>query len=511
MATRRYVPLKGSDRKPSSDASLLGPVDPTELLTVSLYLRPPASPAPGERLDRATFVQRHGARPDDIARVSAYVVEHGLVVADTDPARRLVRVAGTVEALSRTFQTKLDRYRNPAGEHRGRSGPIYVGDDVVDLLHGVFGLDDRPQARPHFRVSAAKAAATSFTAVEIGKLYDFPEGDGAGQTIALIELGGGFVESDLDNYFKGLGLSTPSVTAVPVDAGRNLPTGDANGPDGEVMLDIEVAGALAPGAAIAVYFAPNTDQGFIDAITQAIHDQTTKPSVLSISWGGPEDSWTQQAATAMDQAFQDAASLGVTICVASGDGGSSDGETDGKAHADFPASSPNVLACGGTHVTAAATATTISAEKVWNDGSQGGASGGGISTLFPVPSYQQGLTLPKSANAGAGPGRGVPDVAGNADPESGYQVVVDGESTVIGGTSAVAPLWAGLIARLNASLGRPVGFLNPFLYAHASTCRDITSGNNGAYKAAKGWDACTGLGSPKGAALLAALEADAGT
>jgi kumamolisin len=272
------------------------------------------------------------------------------------------------------------------------------------------------------------------------------------------------------------------------------------------MLDIEVAGALAPAAQIGVYFAPNTEQGFIDAVTQAVHDQTLKPSVVSISWGGPESGWTQAAATTMDQAFQDAAALGVTICVASGDGGSADGSTDGSAQADFPASSPNVLGCGGTRVTAAPGGTTIAGEVVWNDGAQGGAGGGGISTLFPVPAYQQNIDLPASANAGAGPGRGVPDVSGNADPQSGYQVRVDGQNMVIGGTSAVAPLWAGLIARLNSTLGRPVGFLNPQLYAHASALRDITNGNNGAYQAGPGWDACTGLGSPNGTAILAALR-----
>jgi kumamolisin len=504
MTTRQYVPLEGSERKPPAGATPLGPADPAELLTVSLYLKPRAAPAAGRRLDRAEFAGLHGATPDALARIEAYAKDHGLVVADVHPARRLVRLSGTTDAFAKAFRTKLDRYAIATGEHRGRTGPLYIGDDVVDLVHGVFGLDDRPQARAQFRVAGAKAA-TTVTAVEMGVLYDFPPGTGAGETIALIELGGGYVQSDLSHYFKGLSLKEPTVTAVDVDKGRNAPTHDANGPDGEVMLDIEVAGALAPGAHIAVYFAPNTDQGFLDAVTQAIHDEKLKPSVISISWGGPESSWTQAAATAMDQAFQDAASLGVTICVASGDGGSSDGATDGLAHADFPASSPNVLGCGGTRVTVASGATTIASETVWNEGAQGGAGGGGISTLFPVPAYQQGLTLPPSANPGAGPGRGVPDVAGNADPVSGYQVRVDGQNLVIGGTSAVAPLWAGLIARLNANLGTPVGFLNPKLYTHASACRDITSGNNGAYQAGAGWDACTGLGSPIGTAIQAAL------
>ncbi|GGF33972.1 kumamolisin [Aliidongia dinghuensis] len=511
MAERRYLPLEGSVRKAPTGATLLGPVDQTQLLTVSVYLRPHAKPPLGARLDHAGFARDYGARPANVARIERYAADHGLMVADVDPARRLVRLAGTVDALCRAFRTKLDRYGVGAGEHRGRSGPLYVGDDIADLVLGVFGLDDRPQARAQYRLAPAAAAATSFTAPEIAQLYDFPPGDGSGETIALIELGGGFVQSDLDGYFKALGLATPTVTAVPVDAGRNTPTGDPNGPDGEVMLDIEVAGAVAPGATIGVYFAPNTEQGFIDAITQAIHDTKLKPSVLSISWGAPESTWTQQAVTVMDQAFQTAASLGVTVCVAAGDGGSSDGATDGLAHADFPASSPNVLGCGGTHVTAATDGTAIASETVWNDGAQGGAGGGGISALFPVPAYQQDLALPPSANAGAGPGRGVPDVAGNADPQSGYQVLVDGQATVIGGTSAVAPLWAGLIARLNGTLGQPVGFINPFLYAHAATCHDITQGNNGAYEATQGWDACTGLGSPDGSALLAALQAAGAT
>ena len=506
MTDRRYVPLNGSDRKAPTGATLLGPVDPAQLLTLSLYLKPRATPPAGRRFDRTEFASLYGAAPEDIAKIETYAGEHGLVVADVDPARRLVRLAGTAAAVAKAFRTKLDRYGIATGEHRGRSGVLSIGDDILDLVQGVFGLDDRPQARAQFRIAAAKTAGASFTPLQIGALYDFPPGTGTGETIGLIELGGGFTTADLKTYFTGLGVAEPKVTAVPVDSGRNAPTHATNGPDGEVMLDIEVAGALAPGAQIAVYFAPNTDQGFIDAVTQAVHDAKLKPSVVSISWGGPESTWTASAAQAMDQAFQDAASLGVTICVASGDGGSSDGATDGQAHVDFPASSPNVLGCGGTRVTVASGGSSIKAETVWNDGAQGGAGGGGISVLFPVPAYQQRIDLPASANVGAGPGRGVPDVCGNADPQSGYQVLVDGQRLVIGGTSAVAPLWAGLIARLNADLGRPVGFINPQLYAHAAACRDIVIGNNGAYKAGPGWDACTGLGSPNGQALLAALK-----
>jgi kumamolisin len=268
------------------------------------------------------------------------------------------------------------------------------------------------------------------------------------------------------------------------------------------MLDIEVAGAVAPKATIAVYFAPNTDAGFLDAITKAIHDRQFNPSVISISWGGPETNWTGQAMNAFDQAFQDAAALGITVCVAAGDNGSSDGVPGGNPVVDFPASSPNVLACGGTRLVGSGS--TITRETVWNDGPSS-ATGGGVSAHFDIPPYQAAAGVPAPGGVA---GRGVPDVAGDADPSTGYRVRVDGLDTTIGGTSAVAPLWAGLIAVYNQRLrNRTIGFLNAMLYAplSASAFHDIVDGNNGAFAAGRGWDACTGLGSPDGDALRAAL------
>jgi kumamolisin len=216
-----------------------------------------------------------------------------------------------------------------------------------------------------------------------------------------------------------------------------------------------------------------------------------------------------------DQAFQTAAALGVTVCCAAGDAGSGDenpdqlaqlGEMpDGLAHADFPGSSPFVLCCGGTKLTG--TGTSITSESVWNEDSVRSATGGGVSDFFPVPQYQSMADIPPSANTGGHRGRGVPDVAGDADPATGYLVRVDGQEFVIGGTSAVAPLWAGLIALMNQKLTRPVGFLNPLIYQPLArdSFRDVSSGNNGAYSAKQGWDACTGWGTPIGAKLLQAL------
>jgi kumamolisin len=373
-------------------------------------------------------------------------------------------------------------------------------------------LDNRPQAKTHFRVRKvnpgirAHAVELSYSPVQVAQAYAFPsDTTGAGQCIALVELGGGYKPADLTVFFKNLGIKSPNVTAVSVDGTKNSPTGDSNGPDGEVELDIELAGAVAPGAKIAVYFAPNTDQGFIDAVTAAVHDSKRKPSIISISWGGPENSWTEQSRNALNSAFEDASTMGISVLAASGDDGASDGSADGNATVDFPSASPYVTGCGGTKLTISGT--SIGSEQVWNElASDEGATGGGVSENFALPSYQKSAKVPKAPNGFAG--RGVPDVAGDADPATGYNVTVDGEQMVIGGTSAVAPLWAALLARINQSLGTNVGFLNPLLYSTkaASSFHDITSGSNGAYSAGRGWDACTGLGSPNGTALLTALK-----
>jgi kumamolisin len=472
--------------------------------------------ARGERsaghLSRAEFARRHGASRADLDKVREFAEAHGLAVVQEHVGRRAVVLSGTVAQFNDAFGVELRHYSHPGGTYRGRTGPVHIPAELDGVIEAVLGLDNRPQARAHFRMKTsntrrrsrpARAAAASFTPVQIASLYDFPPGDGKGECIALIELGGGFKPQDIQSYFSGLGLGAPTVTAVSVDQGTNQPTGDPNGPDGEVMLDIEVAGAIAPAASIAVYFAPNTDAGFLDAVTTAIHDEVRKPSVISISWGGPESTWTQQAMSTMDEAFQSAAAMGITVCVAAGDSGSTDGVGDGANHVDFPASSSYALACGGTSLQGSGT--TITKEVVWNDGDPAnGATGGGVSTFFALPAWQQGLDT-TDAEGGRNPlaNRGVPDVAGDADPQTGYEVLVDGTSAVYGGTSAVAPLWAGLIARINALTGRPAGFVNPALYGQPAALRDVTQGNNGAFAASPGWDACTGLGSPDGAKLAA--------
>ena len=465
-------------------------------------------PGSGPVLSREEFAQQYGADPADIQKVAAFAAGEGLTVESSDAARRTVVLSGTLAALTQAFGAQVQLYQQNKRTFRGRTGTLVIPAELAGVVEGVFGFDQRQQARTRFRIARPKvmalAPANSYSPPQIAQFYQFPQGaTGAGQTIAIIELGGGYQQSDLDSFFSGLGIATPQVTAISVDGASNQPSGDPSSADGEVLLDIEVAGSIAPSAAIAVYFAPNTDQGFLDAITTAVHDQTNHPNVISISWGGAESTWTTQALQSYDQAFQDAVSLGVMVCTASGDDGSNDNQTDGQAHVDFPSSSPSVLSCGGT--TLQGSNGSIQ-ETVWNNGAGNGASGGGVSEVFSLPAYQQSANVPVSVNSGFA-GRGVPDVAGDADPNSGYQVVVDGQSLVFGGTSAVAPLWAGVIVLLNQQLGMSVGFLNAALYGPLSTSgfNDIVSGNNGSYSAGPGWDACTGWGSPNGTALLSGL------
>jgi uncharacterized protein YjbI with pentapeptide repeats len=364
--------------------------------------------------------------------------------------------------------------------------------------------------------SGPASQGAPFSVTEVARLYDFPtDVDGRGQTVGIVEFGGGYRDSDLNAYFAASKRARPNVSWVPVDGVKNSPASGQNSPDSQVELDIEVAGAVAPGAGIVVYFSNFITQGWVDAIQAAEHDTAHKPSVLLIDWGFAETQqiWTTTAMQAVNEELQRAASMGITVIVASGDDGAREQVHDGRAHVDFPASSPWVLGVGGSKLIAAGN--SIASEVVWNDGANGGATGGGVSDIFARPAWQAAVRVPARADGQLG--RGVPDVAINASPVTGYKVLTDGAWGVIGGTSAAAPLWAGLIALINQSLGHNVGYLNPLLYQQigpGGALRDITTGDNSiggvkGYAAGPGWNACTGWGSPDGRKLLEALRAAA--
>jgi kumamolisin len=545
----KCVELPDSAHPPVPNASLVGKAEGKREIRVSIILnRQTKLDIPslkGRQLSREEYAASYGASQKDFDAVRAFAKANGLTVDPKNSSllRRRVELRGTISAFNQAFGVELSDYESSGGRQKGARfhaivGSVNVPKELVGSVEAVLGLDDRPIATPKLRIRrnaspTANQDAGTFVAPQVAKVYYFPAAPagtsgGAGQTIGIIELGGGYNAADISNYFsQTVGITPPTVTAVTLDGGSNDPT-NANSADAEVLLDIEVAGSVAPGANIVVYFTTNTDQGFQDAISTAIHDAANNPSVISISWGGPESSWSQAAINSMDTTCQSAAALGITITVASGDSGSTDGENGNNV--DFPASSPHVLGCGGTALTASNG--QRQSEVVWNDqASGGGATGGGVSMVFPLPTWQASAGVPTSTAtktkhkkptehnekdtatpeaakkaAGTG-GRGVPDVAGDASPETGYQILVDGEQEIVGGTSAVAPLWAGLIALLNQKLGKNVGFLNPQIYPLGEApFFDITSGNNGAFSAGTGWDPCTGLGSPNGQLLLASLQ-----
>lgn len=540
-----YERLTGSDREPRPGYRAVGPADGEEPVRVVVKVRPdspPPDPAalgavpPSERPApdaHDAHAEKHGATQADVDAVVAFARDNGLDVAEADASSRLVVLTGTVASMSKAFETRLERYEpEQPGPHRhayrGRAGHVHVPAELEPVITALTGLDDRRQVRPR-PLMTHTAQGVRYDPADLAQAYSFPpQLDGSGQTIGLLEFGGGWRDEDLDTYFEQMGVARPPVTAVSVDGTPNDPDDSAAG---EVVLDVEVAGGIAPGASIVVYFAQFTAAGWVEALTKAIHDRDNRPSVISISWGWSEleqagvFAWTPQVLDEVDTVLAEAANLGITVLVAAGDDGSTDGIDDGVVHADYPASSPYVTGCGGTTLELVDGART--SEVVWSFGTRAetrrggqphGSTGGGVSEYFPVPAWQSGVNVPPSASTGHA-GRGVPDVAAVADARTGYAQFQDGEWFTNGGTSAVAPLYAGLVARFNqqlaASGGRRVGYLNPLLYGGVGATdafHDITSGSNAtlashpqAYAARRGWDPCTGWGSPNGERLLAQL------
>jgi kumamolisin len=532
----KYVSLPGSKQLPLPSSRIAGPVDPAVIDDLTIRVRSRGDMRELEKkvyddrkkklsernyLSREELARNYGARAEDLDRVERFAQRHNLVVTHRSSAERSIVLKGRLGDLLSAFPADLGIYHHSTGTYRGRRGEIQIAEELKDIVTGVYGFDTRPKQRaPHRGIRASAqgpGGENGVAATFFGQRYNFPttyQGtalDGTGQTIAIIELGGGFQSSDLELYFNEIGISMPAVTSISVDHSGNQPT-TQDSADGEVMLDIEVAGAVAPQAKIAVYFAPNDgDQGFIDAISAAVHDSERNPDVISISWGGPETKTDQQGITAFHEIFVAAAAAGVTICVASGDHGTADlgaADWDNKIHVDHPAVDDMVLSCGGTQIDGQ------NADVAWNDGTPfdvnapgggGWATGGGVSTVFAVPAYQANAQIPVSIDSGQ-PGRGVPDIAMSA---TNYFTRVDSFEGASGGTSAVAPLMSALVALLNQAKQKNVGFLNPFLYANAPTVmHDVVTGTNAitgtvkGYNAGPGWDACTGLGTPDGIAIL---------
>lgn len=534
-----HVLLPGSCRYHRSGSETHGRADPHEWLEITVKLRrqtplPEPDVATGAPvISREDLVAKHGASRADVSDVERVLTAYGLTIVSTQPETCTIKLAGPVEAMEHAFTTHLFRATHEGEEYRARVGDLHIPAELKEKVVGVFGLDSRRMVRHRRMVRKAAIHPNPaphqrawFLPQELANLYEFPDNDGTGQTIALIEFGGEYVASDLAKFADMTRMATtPTVETVSV---QMLSAADQQDPNatGEVMLDIEVVAGACPGAKQVVYFSHFTEQGWVDALDAAVNDTSRKPAVISISWGlaEGEEIWTNQAMTAVNDALKAAAAIGVPVCIASGDDGSDDQVRDGRAHVDFPSSSQYALCVGGTMLPRRQGRLT---EIAWKEGDGlrrdgGGATGGGVSMVVPRPSWQD-VDIP-SVNPGAIDGRVVPDVAANAAASTGYFMVAEGKPEVSGGTSAATPLWAALIARANVARSavgkREVGYLTPQLYRvnansngrplGAVVCTDITQGNNisapgGGYQAGPGFDAATGWGSPVGTKLVQVL------
>ncbi len=509
------VPLSHSRTARLAGVACVPVADSRAPLTLTLRVRPRSRQSPtlvhaileGRQppLSQSEFHARFGADPKDIDRVTRWAQRRGLRVLRQDPARRAVDVRGPASRLAQLFRAQLVRYRTEEATWLSRVGSLSLPASLSGVVTGVFGFDLCPMTR-HDASAPAAASGTgkgrAFTAPQVADWYNFPKADGRGQTVGVIALGGGYRDSDLRPYFTLLKLPHPRFTPVSVLGARNNPSGRSAQMDGEVTGDIQTVGALVPGAHIVVYFAPNTERGFLAAVAHAVHDQKWKPSVLSISWGRNEMHWSRRMLREFDQVLMDAALMGVTVCCSSGDTGAMADALDRTPHVCFPAASPWVLACGGTSL-ATRRAGRIP-ETAWHN--ETGASGGGVSALCTRPRWQG------RSSAASHVGRRVPDVSANADPRSGYRVYVNGGWHVGAGTSAAAPMWAGLVARLNELRGERLGLPTPVLYKHApvlvkhGALRRVPTSHGRPVPAGAGWNPHTGLGVPHGTRLAEGLS-----
>lgn len=491
MSTIPRVPLPGSEPAPLRGMTVVGPCDPDEVATVSVVLRPRTvgSPFSHRGLSLGEKKALYGADPAHVDAVAEFAAEHGLEVVDARPETRAVRLRGTLAALGAAFGVGFERHRGPAGEHRAQVGPVMLPAGLASQVVGVLGTDERPTltGKTKCGMTGTPVPLEYTEMTDLASLFDLPDNEGAGQYIAIIALGGGYTEARATTFFSNAGLPVPNITWKSVNGGTN----DASA-GGEPELDIMMTGIVAPQATIVVYFAAGA-AGMYDATVEAVLDGAT---VISLSYGGPEQGVNPSTRACMDLALEVAAWFGVTFCAASAD--------CGARYVSYPAVSPWALACGGTQIP-----TSTGALSVWNNDVYGWmGSGGGVSEIYPVPGYQVAAGIQPKSVATGNPGRGIPDVAAMAQgitPPSGGDAV---------GTSASAPFWAALVARLNNALGYNVGWLHPILYGFGQTSAaftDITAGDNippgyMGYSAAVGWDACSGLGTPLGNAMLQMIQ-----
>jgi len=541
MSSKAHVVLPGSKRGKDTTATRVGDVDPQEKVVVTIGLAGPKLPGAdeyvGQTLTPKQLAEKFSAKQADADKVANSLQKFGLKVEDVSLETRSMRVSGPAKAMEAAFKPGLAIMHSARdGDYRGRQGAIQIPAELKGIVTGVFGLDQRRMARRRSGTGESASAAAKLSPLapaDLEQRYNFPPGAGSGQSIVIVEFGGGYFVDDVTAYCNKFQRPVPKIQAVAVDSPAYtlqqilaLPAQQRNqllGDSVEVMMDVEIIAGLCAQASISVYFSTFDQKGWVDLLNQV---NTARPVVASCSWGLAEDDpgWSANAVQAIDDRLNAARLLGITVCVSSGDDGSGDQIDDGHAHIDFPSSSPNALGVGGTMLTKSGSNTS---EVTWwqspgrRTQNGGGATGGGVSTVFPRPAWQK--VKVKSLNAGSIDGRVAPDIAALSGPPY-YDLIFVGKDAPNGGTSASAPLWAALIARISANLpaAKQQRFLTPLLYQNGgsgqpvgqSATRDITVGNNAShpdpgkgYKAGPGFDAVSGWGVPDGVKLLGALTA----
>ena len=504
-------------RRPEGEA--VGRPDDGARLAVTLHLRHPAEPdhAPGSAEDFAALavpttrrrlaLERARLFAPARAPLAEFAAQHGLRLGRLRATRRTVKLYGAAAQLSEAFGATLVAFEAEGRRFRARTGPLTAPDDLAPWIRAVVGFDTRA---PSLRPASDPTDGLGLWPREIAALYGLPaDAKATGQCIGVIAPGGGHLPTDLAAAAAGAGQVPPTaVVDQPASANR---FGQDDLADAELAIDLQVLAGVAAGAKLVAYFTGGHISDLAGALHDAVFDTVNRPQVLCVSWGSSEDVWPDDVRLTVQAALRDAVRLKVAVVAAAGDYLATGGFTDGKAHVYHPASSPYVLACGGTAPTLDAAGARIVGEAVWNDGLAATGTGGGISDKHPVPAYQAALALPPSANAGAPAGRGVPDVAAAASALPGYSVILNGQRIGKAGTSAATPLWAALLALANARRASPLGLPHDVLYGAAGVCREITAGDNRygglGYDAGPGWNACTGLGVPNIAQVLDALAA----
>lgn len=446
-------------------------------------------------LSREDFEKRHNVSREKFQKFQDFAGSNNLQIQLSSDIRRYITLRGRVQDFEHAFSIKLRTYITASGrKFISYCGGIMLPVALEGIVEAIIGFDDREKAISSIVGMPRGGIAQYYTPQQVAEVYDFPAAcTGKKQCIALLQFGGGYNDADMQHYFQHNKLKMPHLYWVGVNGARNSPAVYNSGFDQEVAMNIQVAGSIANDAKIVVYFAPNTDDGFLAAFAAAVHDKVHQPTVISVSWGAPEKKWSPMAMDLINEVCRNAATLGITICVAAGNKGMQNGVDDGNYHVDFPASSPYVLSCGGTKLKIFR---KIISEMPWGDG-PGNAGGGGISTHFPLPWYQVDSHISVAGYTHNFNGRALPDVAGNASPLTGYRIYAHSQWGVVAGTSSVAPLYAGLVARLNEQQNANIGFVNPLLYKQPSLCRQLSVNrylNKKNKQNTPCWNVTTGLG-----------------